>query len=1124
MLTSKNKILPELNLGIKISVFIFGVCFVLSCNNNLQKKEINASPALFTEMQNTGIDFANNIHNTKDFNILTYRNFYNGGGVAIGDINNDGLADVFFTANMGSNKLYLNKGNWNFEDISQKAGIEEKEDWSTGVVLADINGDGWLDIFVCNAGYIDGRLPECKLFINNHDLSFTESAKEYGLTNRGGYTTHAAYFDYDMDGDLDCFIINNSFIPANTLNYANKRNLRAPDWSVADSLKGGGDHLLRNDNGKFTDVSKEAGIYGSLISFGLGVTIGDVNGDFYPDIYVSNDFFERDYLYINQKDGTFKDELENRVQHISLASMGADMADINNDGLPDIFTTDMLPYEDKRIKTTTLFDDYNVYHLKESSGFYHQFTQNTLQVNSGAGKFYETGFYSGVSASDWSWGGLIFDADNDGWNDIFICNGINHDITNQDFISFFANEVFQKMALSGRKEEIQSVIDKMPSVPILNKAFRNNGNLTFKDTGAEWGFDKPSFSNGSAYGDLDNDGDLDLITNNVNGPAFIYRNNAIQQNGNHYIAVTLKQTGKNTHAVGSFIKVFSGSLIYTREVIPTRGFQSCVDYKNIIGLGTNSKPDSMMIIWPDHTYSMYYDVAVDTAYLINKPADTQKISVYKKATVPLLKPVAAAFDKHTENNYIDFYNERNVPVLLSRQGPKSDTADVNKDGLVDIYIGGASGQPGQLYIQQPDGNFVKKAAPVFDRFADFEDTEVLFFDCDGDGDKDLFVGAGGNNRQQGMPELQHRLYINDGKGNFSIDNKRLPPNAMNIAVAVVNDFDNDGDLDLFIGSRSVPFNYGVSPQSYLLENDGHGNFTDVTKSKAPALEQPGMITGAVWADIDGDKKNELIICGEWMAPRIFTYSDNRFTEIPTNLNDLYGWWQTIAVADVNNDGKQDLILGNIGENFYLRPSYDRPAKLWINDFDHNGSIDKIITHSINGRDMPVFVKNDMQDQFPVIKKQNLKHEEYAQKSVQDLFPEDVIRSATVKQFNFPSSCIAINKGNNTFSIQKLPQMVQLSCVNAIAVTDIDNNGAADIVLGGNNFGFLPQFGRQDASYGHVLLNDKTGVFTWVSPVKSGLLVEGEVRDIISLDKNKRFIFLRNNDFPLLYEVNKNSGK
>lgn len=1094
------------------------IAFLFSCRNT--GKEKGAEPPLFTAMNNTGIEFANNIHSTKDFNIFSYRNFYNGGGVAIGDINNDGLADVFFSANMGSNKLYLNKGNWNFEDITVNARIEETQDWSTGVVLVDINNDSWLDIFVCNAGYINGIPPECKLFINNHDLTFTESAAEYGLTNRGGYTTHAAFFDYDMDGDLDCFIINNSFIPVNTLNYANKRNLRAPDWPVADFLKGGGDHLLRNDNGKFVDVSKEAGIYGSLISFGLGVTIGDVNGDLYPDIYVSNDFFEKDYLYINQKNGTYKDELENRMQHISHSSMGADMADINNDGFPDIFTTDMLPYDDKRIKTTTSFENYDVYRLKESSGFFHQFTQNTLQLNSGAGKFYEIAYFSGVAASDWSWGGLIFDADNDGWNDIFVCNGIYHDVTNLDFMTFFANDVIQRMVLSGKKEEVEDIINKMPSVALSNKAFRNNGNLTFSDVGKAWGLDQPSFSNGSAYGDLDNDGDLDLITNNVNGPAMVYRNNAQESHRHHYMAVSLKQPGENNFAVGSIIKVFSGNTIYTREVIPTRGFQSSVDYKNIIGLGTNSKPDSMWVFWPDRTYSVYYNPPTDTSYSVQKPTDTKKVQFANVAVATWFKPIKSVFDRHTENEYVDFYAERNIPSLLSREGPRADTADVNNDGLVDIFVGGAEGQPGQLYIAQPNGSFTKKNVPDINRFALFEDTGILFFDSDNDGDKDLFVGAGGNNHQQGMPELQHRLYINDGKGNFALDNRRLPVNSMNIGVAAAIDFDKDGDQDIFVGSRSVPFNYGVSPQSYLLENDGKGSFTDVTPSKAQVLQYAGMITGAVWVDMDGDKNNELVICGEWMSPRFFTYDGTRFIERETNLKDRHGWWKTVTFADVNSDGRQDLILGNIGENFYLRPSADEPVKLWLNDFDHNGSMDKIITRTIDGKDMPVFVKGDMQDQFPVIKKQNLKNEAYAEKTIQQLFPDDAIRSAVVKQFNYPASCVAINEGNYRFSVQKLPEMVQLSSVNAICVTDIDGNGVSDLILGGNEFGFLPQFGRLDASFGHVLIGENGGNFTWIPPAQSGVLAGGETRDIISISNkgNKNVIFFRNNDYPLSYEL------
>ena len=1091
------------------AIFCSALLILASCHTG--KKQ----DALFTQMEKTGIAFSNEIRNSPDFNIFSYRNFYNGGGTAIGDINNDGWADVFFTANMGANKLYLNKGNWQFEDISAKAGFGPKSDWSTGVVMADINHDGWLDIFVCNAGYIDGKKPKCQLFINNHDLTFTDKATEYGLTNEGGYTTHAAFFDYDKDGDLDCFIINNSFIPVNTLNYANKRELRAPDWPVADFLKGGGDHLYRNDNGKYVDVSKDAGIYGSLISFGLGVTVGDVNGDQYPDIYVSNDFFERDYLYINQHDGTFKDQLEDRVQHISHSSMGADMADINNDGYPDIFTTDMLPDDDYRLKTTTSFDNIDVYRLKQKSGFYNQFTQNTLQINNQNGHFMEAGFYAGVAASDWSWGGLIFDADNDSRPDIFVCNGIYNDVTNQDFIDFFANDVIQKMVMTGKKDQFDEIVKKMPSHPIPNKFFHNDGDLRFSDQAEQNGLGTPSFSNGSAYGDLDNDGDLDLIVNNVNQPAFIYRNETREKTNNHFIGVKLTGKGDNTFAVGSKIRVYRDHQILSRELIPTRGFQSSVDYKQIIGLG-NMSADSMTITWPDQTVTKIIAPKTDSVYQISQSTGVMPVAEVVAHMVTLLDTVAAPFfDRHQEDDFIDFYNERNIPVMLSREGPKADTADVNGDGLTDVFIGGAMSQPGQLYIQKPDGSFTKSLQPAFVADKGPEDAAVLFFDADKDGDKDLFVGSGGNVLPPGDPQLQHRLYLNDGKGNFTATTNAFPENTDNTAVARAADIDNDGDLDLFVGARNVPLNYGTVPVSHLYLNNGTGKF-----STAVALKT-GMVTDAAFVNIMGDQKKELVVVGEWMAPTVYNCTATGMTEMKTNLSALKGWWQSLCVADLDADGDADLVLGNTGENGYLHPTPEAPVRMWINDFDQNGTADKIITRSVNNRDMPVFLKRELTDQMPSLKKQNLRFEAYATKSVQDLFPKAAMDKAQMYEFNYCASVMAINDGIGNFSIEKLPVFTQLASVNAILFTDINQDQKPDLVFGGNQFYNQPQFSRNDASYGHVMLNRGGGQFEWIYPAKSGLSLRGEIRSIVSVPgkQGNRFLILQNNEKPVLYRDN-----
>ncbi|MEM9686690.1 MAG: VCBS repeat-containing protein [Bacteroidota bacterium] len=1105
--------------------------FLCSCNS--EKKESKKAPEnnkkLFELLtpEKTGVDFINKVENQKDFNIFKYRNFYNGGGVAIGDINNDGLPDIYLTANMTANKLYLNKGNFQFEDISKTAGVEGNKPWSTGVNMIDINNDGFLDIYVNNAGNMEGNNHDNDLYINNGDLTFTESAAKYNLA-KTGFTTHASFFDYDKDGDLDAYILNNSNIPVSSLGYAEQREIRAQDWeNVPEIFRGVGDMLLRNDNGIFTDVSEPAGIYGSLIGFGLGVMISDINGDRYPDIYVSNDFYERDYLYINNQDGTFTEDIKNWTSHLCLSAMGVDMADINNDGNTDIFITDMLPEEEQRVKSVMEFEGYNIFKLKQSKDFYQQYIQNTLQLNNGNGSFSEIAYFSGVSATDWSWAGLLFDMDNDGFKDIYVTNGINHDLTDLDFVDFFANEIIQKMALTGRKEAIDSIINKMPVVPVPNYAFKNNGNLTFSKVAKDWGLSTPGMSNGVAYGDLDNDGDLDLVVNNVNMQAFLYRNTTEITNNNH-IKLKLEGNTTNPFAVGSTVWLYYEDNIILQELMPSRGFQSSMDYVMTIGLGATKTIDSIRIVWPNDTTQKMTNVAANSVLTLKQSDATEKYRIPKKENhKTILRELAnTTLAPHKENPYTDFDYEGLIYKMLSQEGPALAVGDINNDGNDDIFIGGAKGQPGTMYLHNGNGNLSITNQNILTPDAQYEDTAAAFFDADSDGDLDLMVGSGGNQIDE-EKTYKARLYLNNGKGIFNNSKENLPSIFTNISVIAPHDFDADGDIDIFIGSRSVVGTYGITPNHLFLENNGDGTFTDATERLAYDLKDTGMITNAIWVDVDGDQKKDLITVSEWDTPKIYKNSGRRLTKQSTTLDQLFGWWNVIETADLDNDGDNDLIIGNQGSNTHYKTSQDHPMKMWINDFDNNGTIEQIVTQHRNGKDYPLHQKKELTTQLVSLKKQNLKASEYAKKSIDELFPQEVLNNTIVKKATFAESVIAINEGNGQFTIKKLPPRVQFSCICGISCSDVNNDGNIDIIMGGNNFEFKPQYSRLDAGYGNVLLNDGNLGFSWQDYNTSGFFIKDEIKHLKTFkDKNgKTYIIAAINDNkPRIFAINQGSMK
>ena len=1107
----------------RYTLIILSIIVFVSCGKEVSKD------AMFSEMPSsvTGIEFENTLDfMNPNFNIYKYRNFYNGGGVAMGDLNNDGLLDVYMTANQTENKLFLNQGDFKFNDITKVAGVGGTRAWSTGVSMADINGDGLVDIYVCNSGGINGEDKQNELFINvgvkGDTPLFEEAAEKYGLADKG-YSTHAAFFDYDKDGDLDCYLLNNSYQSIGSF------NLRKNERPKRDEV--GGDKLLRNDGGKFTDVSEEAGIYGSVIGFGLGVTVGDINFDGWQDIYVSNDFFERDYIYINNQDGTFTEELEKQIKSTSAASMGADMADMNNDGLPEIFVTEMLPEPNERVKTVTTFESWDNYQNKLVNGYYHQFTRNMLHMHNGVSPvfenkgnvtFSEVGRLAGVHATDWSWGALMADYNNDGNKDLFIANGIYQDLTDQDYLNFLADENTKAYKQKDGSTH-PKLIEAIPSVRIKNYMYQNKGDLNFTNEVDSWGLGTESHSNGSAYGDLDNDGDLDLVVNNVNMPCFVYRNNAETLTDNHYLKFNLVGKGKNQQAVGAKVTIKQGDEIYYLEQMPIRGFQSTVDFRPNFGLGILTKVDSVIVEWYN-SEAVTIMTNVETNQILTLKETEAKAGKWYRNTTPkaLIKNISNVLPvdyQHKENRFVDFDRDRLLYHLRSTEGPRIAVGDVNGDGQEDMYIGGAKGMAGKLFLQSGNG-FNLSAQAVFETDKGSEDLGCIFFDANGDGQQDLYVTSGGSEFSPSALPLYDRLYINQN-GRFVKSDQKLPERRLATTSCVsAGDYDNDGDQDLFVGSRMRSFYYGVPANGYILENDGKGQFTDVTEKVAKDLQEIGMITDATWTDIDGDKDLDLMVVGEWMPITIFENQNGNF--IPNSslqIENSNGWWNTIEAADVDKDGDLDFIVGNHGLNSRFKTSLENPACLYVNDFDKNGTAEQIICTYNGDNNYPLVLRHDLVMQMPHLKKRFLKYGAYRNATINDLFSEaEMENTITLKAHTF-ESVILINNGKGNFEMKALPKAVQTSPIYAILVKDVDGDNNLDVLLGGNLYGAKPEVGRYDANNGLILKGDGNGNFTPIISAQSGFFVDGEMRDLKSVTVGGRDVIVaaRNNDGLVVFE-------
>ena len=1093
----------------QIILIITSLCFLHGC-----KKQGNH---LFKKLSSdqTGVTFKNSLHSSPELNILNYLYYYNGAGVISADFNNDGLIDIYCAANQNEDKLYLNKGNLKFIEIELPEQNLTVGNWTTGVTQVDINNDGLLDIYICKAsGYraLSGR----NLLYVNQGLtkegipSFKEDAKKYGL-DFSGLSTKAAFFDYDKDGDLDMFLLNHSVHP--NINYG-----KGSQRNIIDSISG--DRLYINTNGYFEDISLKSGIFQGKSGYGLGLSISDLNNDGYPDIYVGNDFFENDYLYLNQKDGTFKEVISNNDEelgHTTHYSMGNAIADINNDTFTDIISLDMLPENLQTYKTSGLEYAYPIYQQYLKNGFAPQFMQNTLHLNNQGSNFSEIGNLGGISATEWSWGALLADFDNDGFKDLFVSNGIKGATNDMDYMNFIANEEIQKRIDAGMQTTDMPLIKEIPEKKVPNYFFKNNGDLTFTNVSSKWINPEPSFSNGCTYADLDNDGDLDIIVNNIDEELYILENTL---NHSNYIKLRLNGSEKNKFGIGAKIFLYTKNGTQVLENYTTNGYLSSSSNELVFGLGKEASIDSLKIIWPDDKTEKIRNPAVNQEITLNYSNSQKYIDqaiALESNSTNSIKPLVEFV--HNEKSSLDFSREPLIPMASSNEGPTISVSDINNDGLDDIFIGGAKAQTSHLYVQQKTGEFIDSQVEIFEENSINEDVASIFFDANGDGFDDLLVASGGNEFISGIP-LKPRLYINKN-GSLIKDSLEFNGIEINASKITANDFDKDGDFDVVITSNQLPSKYGKTPKQYFFINEGNGKFKDVTDAVAPELRLVGNVKDMEWSDVNGDGLEDLIVVGHWMPISIFINDGKKLSlQHSKELQDSNGWWNSILILDVDNDGDQDFVCGNWGTNTKFKASIEHPITLYNYDFDDNGQIDPLITYYHKNTETPFASKDELVKQMPYLNKKFLSYSSFSTASISELFGQNKLDLAEKKKVYELKSSLFINDGSGHFAKQSLPTIAQISSINDIIADDFNSDGFEDLLIVGNNFEISTQLGRLDALHGLILYNTKDKNVPFNGSHKM-LQINGASREIhkIKIKGVNTYIVGRNNDSPYFYIYN-----